>query len=102
MTTKFPRTQALAVAEELVAALRPACERLEIAGSLRRGKAEVGDVEILFVPRVEERPDPEDLLRRTVEVNVAALWLLARVQKTYPDCCRVVVRNENRRGVSAP
>lgn len=31
-----------------------------------------------------------------------ALWLLARVQKTYPDCCRVVVRNENRRGVSAP
>lgn len=28
MTTKFPRTQALAVAEELVAALRPACERI--------------------------------------------------------------------------
>jgi DNA polymerase/3'-5' exonuclease PolX len=29
---------------------------LIVAGSLRRRKAEVGDVEILYVPRMEERP----------------------------------------------
>ncbi|RYD50171.1 MAG: hypothetical protein EOP83_24365, partial [Verrucomicrobiaceae bacterium] len=57
-TTKprFPREAALVVAGELVHLLGPVCERIAIAGSLRRDKPEVGDVEILFVPRIEERP----------------------------------------------
>src|SRR4051812_33321091 len=50
---KFPRAQALAVAHEIVAALAPACTRIEIAGSLRRGRENVGDVEILFVPKMD-------------------------------------------------
>lgn len=52
--TKFPREAALAVARELVAGLRPHCEpeRLIVAGSLRRRKKEVGDVEILYVPKM--------------------------------------------------
>ena len=41
---KIPREQALAVFYELKRELDPFCERLELAGSLRRGKAEVGDV----------------------------------------------------------
>jgi DNA polymerase (family X) len=53
---RFPREAALVVAGELVHLLGPVCERIAIAGSLRRGKADVGDVEILFVPRMEERP----------------------------------------------
>jgi DNA polymerase/3'-5' exonuclease PolX len=40
------------VALSLVAALRPACERIEIAGSLRRQKATVHDVEIVAMPRL--------------------------------------------------
>lgn len=52
---RYPRAAALDVARELVAALRPVTLRLVVAGSLRRMKAEVGDVEILFVPRVEPR-----------------------------------------------
>lgn len=43
------------VAKELCDALKPVTERLVVAGSLRRRKAEVGDVEILFVPKVERR-----------------------------------------------
>jgi len=39
-------------AAELVELLRGACERLEVAGSLRRGAAEVGDVELVCVPRI--------------------------------------------------
>ena len=31
-----------------------------------------------------------------------AHWILARAQKVHPDCCRVVLRNENRRGVEVP
>ncbi len=52
MTTKqrFPLSVAEVVAEELVELLSPVCERIQIAGSLRRKKAEVGDIELLCVP----------------------------------------------------
>lgn len=53
--TKWPRAEALQVARELIAELAPVCERIVIAGSLRRGKAEVGDIELLFIPRFEDR-----------------------------------------------
>jgi DNA polymerase/3'-5' exonuclease PolX len=65
---RFPWERAKAVAKELCDALRPACERmvsgepyLIVAGSMRRRQPEVGDVEILFVPRVENLPDPQNL-----------------------------------------
>lgn len=38
------------IAEGLVKALRPACLRVEIAGSVRRGKPEVKDIELVVVP----------------------------------------------------
>lgn len=66
---KYPRTQALAIAEELQAMLSPACERIAIAGSLRRGKPEVGDIELLFVSKKSQRPDG---LFDSVEVNVCS------------------------------
>lgn len=53
---KFPSEQAAAVAAEIVARLLPVCERIIVAGSLRRRKAEVGDVEILYIPRTAVRP----------------------------------------------
>ena len=43
---------ALRIAEGLVREFRPYCERMEIAGSIRRGKAEVGDIEIVAVPKL--------------------------------------------------
>lgn len=60
---RYPRAAAVAVARELVAALREACEpeRLIVAGSLRRRKAEVGDVELVYVSRCEVRRDPADM-----------------------------------------
>lgn len=53
---KWPRRAAIAVAKELCDRLKPHCTKLIVAGSLRRRKAEVGDVEILYVPKMEERP----------------------------------------------
>lgn len=50
MKTKFPRADALKVAEEICVQLEDVCERLIVAGSLRCGAQEVGDVEILFIP----------------------------------------------------
>jgi len=66
---RWPRAEALAVARELCARLKPVCDRLVVAGSLRRGKADVGDVEILYIPRMQERP--ADLLSKCM-VSLAA------------------------------
>lgn len=52
---RWPREVALEVARELCDRLKPHCEKLIVAGSLRRRKPDVGDVEILYVPRLEER-----------------------------------------------
>jgi len=41
---------ALKVAESLVEHFRPACTRIEIAGSIRRLKPEVKDIEIVVIP----------------------------------------------------
>jgi DNA polymerase/3'-5' exonuclease PolX len=65
---KWPRAIALQVAEELQAMLAPACSRIAIVGSLRRGKMEVGDVELLYISRTREIPDG---LFDTRIVNVA-------------------------------
>lgn len=44
-------------AQAVAGALETACERIEIAGSLRRRKLEVRDIELVAVARLEDRPD---------------------------------------------
>ncbi len=46
-----------ALSRELVERLRPGCERIEVAGSFRRGRPMVGDIELVAVPRVEAARD---------------------------------------------
>ena len=64
--TRYPYQQAIKVAEELRALLAPACERIEIAGSLRRKKATVGDMELLCIPHPSENLFRTDLLDEAV------------------------------------
>lgn len=45
--------KAKAIAEELVELLRPACQRVTIAGSIRRQKPDPGDIEILAIPKFD-------------------------------------------------
>lgn len=90
MTTKtrIPRQHALEVAHEAIALLAPACERIEIAGSLRRGRPDVGDVELVAVPKTHA--EPADLFgERTREVDelhdLAAQLLAAGTLAHRPD-----------------
>lgn len=53
----IPVDDARRSADILVGLLRPGCERIEIAGSIRRGKAEVHDIELVAVAKLEDRPD---------------------------------------------
>lgn len=75
---RYPRKVALAVAKELCDALRPAVDTgrdgkplLLVAGSLRRLEPEVDDVEILYVSRMEERPDKGSLFPEQDRVRAA-------------------------------
>src|SRR3990172_5766083 len=44
--------QAHEILDRLTKELMPGCERIEIAGSVRRGKPEVKDLEIVAIPKV--------------------------------------------------
>lgn len=52
--------KAKAIAEELKALLEPVCQRVEIAGSIRRQKPEVGDIELLCIPKFIDGVDQLD------------------------------------------
>lgn len=48
---RWPYAEALKIASAVVEELRPHCEKIEIAGSIRRKKPEVGDIEIVAIPK---------------------------------------------------
>lgn len=75
MKTRYPRKAAIAVAKQMVQELTPVTERLVVAGSLRRMKTEVGDVEIVYIPRKENRPVPGSLFDRA-DYDLATLCIL--------------------------
>ena len=48
--------EARTIAHDVHDRLEPACERIAIAGSIRREAVEVKDVEIVYIPRMIETP----------------------------------------------
>lgn len=85
---KFDAEDAVPVALELMAALKPFCERIEIAGSLRRCKTTVGDIELLFIPRKEDRQadmfttEPVDLAAEFISGLLARGEIIKRPSET--------------------
>lgn len=82
---RYPTSEAIEAARPILAALRPCVERIIVAGSLRRRKREVGDIEILYIPKMEEQTVPGDLFARRMAnladqaiTKVEAQGLLAR------------------------
>ena len=73
--------EALKIAERVKGQLEPYCNRIQIAGSIRRRKAEVKDIEIVAIP--------EDRFQIGLIVNK---WMKVRgdvggkyIQRTLPD-----------------
>lgn len=57
-TAPMSLRRARAVAAEMVEALRPYCHRVEVAGSIRRGREWIGDIEIVAIPKSSlKQPD---------------------------------------------
>lgn len=82
----YPLADALAAFDLLVANLCGTYERLELAGSARRllseygsrdaapASATVGDLEIVAVPRIDEREHPADLFGAVTVEAVNLMW----------------------------
>lgn len=49
--TRIPLPEAQVYAADLVELLAPACEQIQVAGSIRRMRPDVGDVELLCIPK---------------------------------------------------
>src|SRR5215471_6986088 len=98
----WPAALARKVAEQLVAELAPRCERIEIAGSLRRGKAEVGDIEILYVPTHGAGADAGGAVRPGRR-SLLEQWLTKRVIAKRPNVKGARVGGEwNKLAIHAP
>jgi DNA polymerase/3'-5' exonuclease PolX len=54
MKTRIPLSQAAIIVQDLMIKLSPYCHRLEPAGSYRRGKSEIGDIELVAMPKYED------------------------------------------------
>lgn len=64
--------QALRLANELLKMLRPACRRIEIAGSLRRNCRQIGDIEFVAIPVIEVM-QYKDLLGEVYRTDTTSL-----------------------------
>lgn len=70
---KVPFDEALEIARTLVAELEPVCARVKVAGSLRRKRPHVSDIELV----VEPRPEPADLFGE-VKPDIASIRHVAQ------------------------
>lgn len=71
--------EAKLVAERLAELMSPYCARIEVAGSVRRSCPEVKDVELVAIPRWEERPGqaPSLFAAEAERVNLLHEWAVA-------------------------
>ncbi len=88
---KFPFAQAHAVAERIVLALSPACRQIQIAGSLRRHEKTVGDIELVYVPKMEEGRAPGELVPSLIDLSIDQIQDL--------EAAGVLERRQNVNGV---
>ena len=98
---KFKRSQAWTVAKLACDFLRPFTERLIVAGSLRRRKPEVGDVEILYIPKFSTEPEGlfdtrsvntvDRKLEEMLQVGTICKRLTVRGSETWGDKNKLAV-----------
>lgn len=67
---RWPREEAVAVGSEIMDGLFGSVDKAVVAGSVRRHKPEVGDVEVVYIPSIAKTADPTDFFGKMVDYNV--------------------------------
>jgi DNA polymerase/3'-5' exonuclease PolX len=92
--------KARAIAESLKKLLQDTCDRIVIAGSIRRGKPDVGDIELLCIPRFISGVDQLDReLKKLVFEGTMALRLSKNGRRTYGPKNKLMVHVQSGIGV---
>lgn len=79
--------QAEKYAERIVTWLAPFCHRIEVAGSIRRERPDVGDIDIVCIPKTE---DSRDLFGAvTTHRNLLLEFLQAYVREKNPSDSKI-------------
>ena len=78
----FPYDFAIQAAQELISELSSVCEKLEIAGSLRRHRPYVGDIDLVALPKRLEVPDATSL-GAPVSVNLLEVVIQQLAQRNW-------------------
>lgn len=91
---KFDYAVALAEADLLTGMLEPYCERLLVCGSLRRRRPAVSDIEIVYIPKMITKPNPDSLFGETRLVN----WMDQMLEKLITD--GILARRLNAKGAA--
>jgi len=73
--------EALKIAYEILALIKPHCYRAEIAGSIRRQKPEVKDIEIVAIPKPYQSGLFEDGM-----ASVVNQWTKVKGEMEYEQC----------------
>lgn len=73
-------SKAIEIANKVVEKLKPFTERIEIAGSIRRLKSDVGDIEIVAIPKKD----------RSGLINIVSKWQKVRGEPTGKYTQRVL------------
>jgi DNA polymerase/3'-5' exonuclease PolX len=86
----IPYAEALAAAKDLRSLLAVACDRMEIAGSVRRRKPSVHDLELVAIPTIDEA-ESGDLWGTPVIVNRLEDRIAGLIDRSVIEPRRVVV-----------
>lgn len=81
MKSEMPYTEAKAIADKVVELLKPHCERVAIAGSIRREKEIIGDVEIVAIAKPYQTGLFEDGI-----ASVVNQWQKVKGELEYGKC----------------
>lgn len=85
MKIKMMLSQAEGLADKIISALAPGCERIQIAGSVRRQRPLVGDIEIVAIPKlIPELPAQLSMLGEPPQMVSALDILLEKLVKEEP------------------
>ena len=92
--------RARAIAEEIMGLLDGSCDRKEIAGSIRRRKPDVGDIEILCIPRFDGGADSLDRRVQGLMFQGVLIYRLNKLgRKVYGPKNKLMLHVPSRIGV---
>lgn len=78
---RLPLERVEALAAKIVADLAPVCERIEVAGSVRRRRPDVGDLEIVCIPKYSRSLLPDVPGVSLLDMHLVALCGQGRLQR---------------------